>query len=319
MIFLQILKIIGIILLILVGVVLFALLSILFYPIRYKANGDARINCNNISESVSTSHIGGIHGKCKWLYHILGISFQIEKDENLTYNVELRVLFFKKIIFTSDFEESDVNTEETKVDFEESDTKIEESSNEKIESLNKEVESSNKSEVSITKKSKPQKKSFFEKNIDKIRKIKKVPKSIARGIKSKIRRLKKTKDNIEEFKSKINAIVKDRAFKDSVKHVKDEIFILIKILSPKKIKGYTEFSLGEPDKTGYVTGAVSMLPFAYQEGCEIYPDFQSEKAFLKSDFDVKGSIQVYKLLLIAFRIWQDKELLRLINKIKRMF
>ncbi len=82
MIALQILKIIGIILLVILGLILFLLAVILFVPIHYRADGDFTDKGNEYN----------VHARVNWILHIIRVSYDKNKE---TSDATAKVLFFK--------------------------------------------------------------------------------------------------------------------------------------------------------------------------------------------------------------------------------
>lgn len=78
----------------------------------------------------------------------------------------------------------------------------------------------------------------------------------------------------------------------------------LKHILPRKVKGYVHYGMDEPYKTGQVTGYLSLLPFVYQKGLSMQPDF--EQKVLELDVKLKGRIQLGYLLRIVLNrnIWR---------------
>lgn len=74
----------------------------------------------------------------------------------------------------------------------------------------------------------------------------------------------------------------------------------LKHILPRKVKGYVHYGMDEPYKTGQVTGYLSLLPFVYQKGLSIQPDF--EQKVLELDVKLKGRIRLEYLLRIVLNI-----------------
>ena len=74
----------------------------------------------------------------------------------------------------------------------------------------------------------------------------------------------------------------------------------LKHILPRKVKGYVHYGMDEPYKTGQVTGYLSLLPFVYQKGLSMQPDF--EQKVLELDVKLKGRIRLGYLLRIILNI-----------------
>lgn len=108
--------------------------------------------------------------------------------------------------------------------------------------------------------------------------------------KKKIRRLQKFWN--------LSCTVKTREY------LKSYIPRTLKHILPRKVKGYVHYGMDEPYKTGQLTGYLSLLPFVYQKGLSMQPDF--EQKVLELDVKLKGRIQLGYLLRIVLNrnIWR---------------
>ena len=126
---------------------------------------------------------------------------------------------------------------------------------------------------------------------------------------------KKSKKNFSfQGLSSIMKCVKQN--KKLLKRLYREIKELLKYLAPKKVRGTFAFGTGDPSSTGLVTGLISLVPIAYQEGVYVTPDFEEKR--LAADFFVKGRIRVIYFLRLFLRLYQDKELKRMWKQIHRL-
>lgn len=88
-----------------------------------------------------------------------------------------------------------------------------------------------------------------------------------------------------------------------------ELWLFIRYLSPKKFRGQFVIGTGDPSSTGLLIGGMSLLPFAYQKGVHICPDFE-EKVFEAEGY-MKGRIRILYLVRLALRIYRDRDLRRI--------
>lgn len=112
-------------------------------------------------------------------------------------------------------------------------------------------------------------------------------------------------------------MLSDKADKAAVKHLKEEGFLILKRVCPKKLKLNLEFSTGEPDTTGIALGIIAMFPVCYKNKWNIKCDFESEEAYAVGVFDISGHIFVISVLGAVIRIMLDKNCRRLYNKITK--
>ena len=138
-------------------------------------------------------------------------------------------------------------------------------------------------------------------------------------IKSFLQKLKDKKESIEEkikrLIEKVNEIkeaVNSDEFNRAWLLIKKELFVVLKHIRPKRVKGCLVFGMENPADTGQILGLLAVFYPYYQKGLSIYPDF--DKKILEGEIFLKGSIQVYKLLLVAWHLYRCKELHYLINR-----
>lgn len=347
MIFLQILKIIGIILLVLLGILLLALLLVLFYPVTYRIKGSYHKQVQ-------------IDGKVSWLFHLISLRCTIENQKQLQY---LRILWFRKLLrddFSENaeaenadaehFESGNAETEHTKTvdsetekgqaraqknsqpyseeDFFDEEDKIrlkmqEEQDTE--EEFTDEVFEEDKEELvqrenpydknqekdsqnsSLLRYGKSKKKFSI---MDKAKDIWNRVKHFIKTLWQKICSICKTAEQFREF-------VNDAKHREAFGVLKTEAFHFLKVVCPSRMKLEASFSTGSPDKTGQALGILCLFPLAYQNRWRIYPDFESEEFYIEADFDVKGHVFLYQIIHIMFKIVLNKNCRQLYNDIRK--
>lgn len=123
--------------------------------------------------------------------------------------------------------------------------------------------------------------------------------------------IEKTLDDIhlklEKIKKKINRVKKFWNMKCTVKtraYLKKYLKGVIKHIMPRKIKGYIRYGLGDPCKTGQLTGYISLIPLFYQKGFDVYPDFYDK--VIDVDVMIKGKIYLGYIVRIVLKpyIWK---------------
>ena len=67
---------------------------------------------------------------------------------------------------------------------------------------------------------------------------------------------------------------------------------------------------------GQVTGLVSLLPVFYQKELSLQPEFS--EACLEGEFFLKGRIRAASLLLLALKIWFNKDFQKVYKHLKAM-
>lgn len=294
MIFLNILKIIGIVLVVLLCILLVLILLVLFYPVKYRILGTEVYDKENKSD---------IHIRLSWIFHLIGVNVDI--DPELTAG--LRILFVKKNLM----KDSDTSNDRSDNNGDGGSCDSDSCNSDSIEAEN----IKNISETDI-------------KNTDNIavaeEKINanatKAEKSVSEDEYTNATNAysnNKGKEKIKRLTGKIKKILKDDSCKAALNKIKTELINLLKAIMPYKLYLKAEFSAGSPDKIGMVLGILAMFPIGYRNKWKIRPDFEREEIYIDSEFDIKGHIFLYKILVIAIRVLVDKNCRKLYNEIRK--
>ena len=294
MIFLNILKIIGIVLVVLLCILLVLILLVLFYPVKYRIFGTEVYDKENKSD---------IHIRLSWIFHLIGVNVEI--DPELTAG--LRILFVKKnLIKDSDTSNDDENDRNDNAD----DGSSYDSGANDNESAQKVV----KKDVIETENNSSDNKDIYDNNISDNEDSYDSDDTSEEESDTE-REIKKEK--IKRLTAKIKKILKDDSCKEALNKIKTELINLLKAIMPYKLYLKAEFSAGSPDKTGMVLGILAMFPIGYKNKWKIRPDFEREEIYIDSEFDIKGHIFLYKILVIAIRVLVDKNCRKLYNEIRK--
>lgn len=299
MIFLNILKIIGIVLVVLLCILLVLILLVLFYPVKYRILGTEVYDKENKSD---------IHIRLSWIFHLIGVNMDI--DPELTAG--LRILFVKKNLMkdsdTSN-DRSDNNGDGGSCDSDSCDS----------DSCNSDsIEAENIKNISETDIKNTDNIAVAEEKIN--ANATKAEKSVSEDEYTNATNAysnNKGKEKIKRLTGKIKKILKDDSCKAALNKIKTELINLLKAIMPYKLYLKAEFSAGSPDKTGMVLGILAMFPIGYRNKWKIRPDFEREEIYIDSEFDIKGHIFLYKILVIAIRVLVDKNCRKLYNEIRK--
>lgn len=286
-IFLLVLKIAGLVLLVLLGLICFLVLIILFFPVRYRIWGsfhDKKLN---------------MKARLFLLLHLAGLYIDVNESGHTMY---LRILGFKKNLKERDnpgkFEDTIKNTgRSTKTSV------VNPMAEQDLQML-----SLNETAHTETAEGEPgQKSSRF---------------GIWQKLKQRLKQLKyffqKLKYNITHFREKAEEISQMLQAEDNRAafcKLKENLFSLLKYLSPKKSKLDLKYSAGPPDITGKLLGVLALFPAGYKNNWNIIPDFVSEEAYLETDFDFRGHLYGIQILVLLLGIVLDKNCQKLYNKI----
>lgn len=323
MIFLNILKIIGIVLVVLLCILLVLILLVLFYPVKYRIFGTEVYDKENKSD---------IHIRLSWIFHLIGVNVDI--DPELTAG--LRILFVKKNLMKdsdtsndrgdnngdggscdSDSHNSDSIEAENIKNISETDIKNTDNIAVAEEKINA---NATKAEKSVSEDEYTNATNAYSNNIETENNSSDNNDSFDSNDTSEEesdteREIKKEK--IKRLTAKIKKILKDDSCKDALNKIKTELINLLKAIMPYKLYLKAEFSAGSPDKTGMVLGILAMFPIGYRNKWKIRPDFEREEIYIDSEFDIKGRIFLYKILVIAIRVLVDKNCRKLYNEIRK--
>lgn len=296
-----VLKVIGIILLILSALLLFLILLVLFFPVGYSV-------CGVSEEDVS------VKGKVYWLFSALSFRFAYEKSELST---EIRIFGFR----LKKREEDSFPEEE---DFSEDDS----FSGEKDFSEDKSLER-DETPVSADEREKAQKASKEEPSCadeqEKAQKASNETSKEERGRKGSTRKQKASADTSgrESERKKPGSFLKkgkelwhtmtQEENKATAKSALGELIYLLKHFRVRKIQSELTFSAGDPALTGQVLGVLCLMPFLYQKGVRITPDFEAEKWYVRGRINGTGHMRLVHVLRSLIRLWKDENIRKLIK------
>lgn len=109
--------------------------------------------------------------------------------------------------------------------------------------------------------------------------------------------------SLREKVGRIKAMTEDEDNRLAFSFVKGEVFKLLRHMRPRRIKGYVRFGLADPADTGKVLGIIYAILRKQPKHLAIRPDFE-HKVF-ETDMQIKGRIQLYYLLFIAYRVYKN--------------
>jgi len=110
-------------------------------------------------------------------------------------------------------------------------------------------------------------------------------------------------------------VISDASYRRGMVCIIQKVFMVWKHYAPHKIVADFAFSLGEPDTTGYVLGAISCIPFSSANIKRIEPDFESEDPYFQGFLSFVGRIQLIFLLIAGIGIVLKRECRALIKVI----
>lgn len=322
---LLILKIAGIVLLSLLGILILLVLMVLFVPVRYNISADYH--------SRLTANI-----KISWLLNVLRLKASYAND----LSVKAYAMFFKIFDNNSDKEKKQKNKEGDKYidDMYGADSSQETAGqyaagrqNEtsgagnsqdtavQVEALEADIkqhkESKSDNQHNDDDKHNRQSVSQPDKKKDLIGRLKAALNSVKDkliSIKSKFKKLLKAiVDKKRSAWQKINdlkVIINDEENKELVRLIKKELKELIREITPVKYDVNVRYGCEEPYMTGRILGVIAVIYGITGVQFNITPEF--EQKVLEGDIYMKGRVRIYRLLLIALRIYKNNRFRKLV-------
>lgn len=128
------------------------------------------------------------------------------------------------------------------------------------------------------------------------------------AVRKKKQELEKKVDRLKKFWN-LSCTVRTRSY------LKKYVGSVFRHIAPRRVKGRIHYGFDEPYKTGQITGYLSLMPFVYQKGLSLEPDFYNK--VMEGNLYVRGHIQLGYILRIALNlnIWRTvKAARKLVNK-----
>ncbi len=323
MVFLSVLKMIGLVLLCILLFILLILVIVLFVPLRYRL----------AFSSDSDSERYGLELHVTWLLSILhGVAWykiEGEKDEEKPFGYELRALWFK-LFKKDDSEEGEEETveylpeehieeawtEEVEKRVEEPLPELEEEPQEEPEKTGTEEPEDKESEDLWEEED--EKKSFRDQVKEFVRVLKRIFKKIhdiknnARyEIKEKYDKIKRLYHRAEHLKDTLESERFEEAFDRSLK----ELIRILKDLKPSGYRVDLTYGFDDPALTGEVTGLIAAF-FPFSRGrSNLLPDF--DRKVLKGEGFIKGSMRLFTFLIVLWMLYFNKSIRWTIRELKK--
>lgn len=323
---LTILKIIGIVLLCILATVLLIVFMVLFVPIRYK------IVLDKSNTEVSSF---SVKGKVTYLLHLLNVHFAYPSDDLYYVRISFFRIFPKKEKIRKSKQENTQNIEsvvednnsvvelpnenstESKSDWATIDYEEPPKGEPSLDEVTKvdcvEVDHLQVDEQVLEKteddqhdenKEKPGIRDFIKKIIDIVSNIKLTVKKVYDKILD-------IRNNIEYYCNIINS----KVFKDAFKLCKKELFKILKIILPKKIKGYARFGSDDPTTCAQIYGGYVVLRPLLGKHFDMKIDYQND--ILEGHIELAGYICICSLLFIGVKLFFNKNIRKLIKLFKK--
>ncbi len=338
---LLILKIIGILLAVLLGLLFVILITVLFVPLRYRLEGWRRPESGEFA----------IKGRVSWFLSLISVRLGYEKEAFLQIRLlgipwkgggkkkgegakepeqlprtegpeEEADIQAKRLPAEESSKEAPVLLKATAIEMAETSDRPEESAKRKVPAgAESPGERDSVKESSGGQESAGDKESV--KIFGKIRNILRGLWEKLKGIPDRVRALRERLagmvESLRQKKEKLDrwlAYLKSEEVKATVHLLWRQTKRLFRHLRPQKVRIRGRFGFGDPALTGQVTGLMSLLPVFYRKELSLHPEFT--KACLEGEFFLKGRIRMASLLLLALKIWFNKDFQKVYKHLKAM-
>ncbi len=298
---LTVLKVIGIILLILSALLLFLILLVLFFPVGYSV-------CGVSEEDVS------VKGKVYWLFSALSFRFAYEKSELST---EIRIFGFRlkkreedSFPEDEDFLENDSFSGDG--DFSEDKALERDETLVRADEQEKAKKASNEEPSRADEQEKAQKASNETSKEESVHKSSTQKKKASADTSGRESERKKPGSFLKKGKELWHTMTQEEN-KATAKSALGELIYLLKHFRVRKIQSELTFSAGDPALTGQVLGVLCLIPFLYQKGVHITPDFEAEKWYVRGRINGTGHMRLVHVLRSLTRLWKDENIRKLIK------
>jgi len=305
-----ILKWIGIILLSILALVLLVLLAVLFVPLRYKVKGSYEEKPDAAVTVSWLLHL--IHVKVRyadalfWQVRIFGIPFLDSRREKKQKEPEAsEASEANEASETVPDGVTEVVGEENAPSAEVTDIKAEATG------ITDETETADEAETP----DEPERKGIFSKLAEFLRALFRTIGQVFRKIRYTIHNICDKIRNVRENIGYYHSVLTSEEGHATLALVKRELGNLFKHIAPRKFKLDLRFGFDDPATTGQVMGIAGMLYPLWNYDITLRPDF--EQKVMAGKVYIRGRIRVFTLIRIAWRVYFNKNLKKVLAKLKK--
>lgn len=303
---LQILKILGIIVLILLGILLFVILTALFVPVRYQAKG----------------YYAGtyeVQAKATWLMHMVSVRVVYSKGQALLIVVKLLGI---TVFHNLKNEQKKLKKEKrVQVAEQEVNTNLKERDEKNIilpvtqvqpHTRPRKIEQPISKEIDVEKEKIEEKSSFLEKIRAVIKKFITQIVNIKYTIQKSYATIKGIKENITYYMQ----ILHEDSTKEAIRLCKKQLLRIGKNVKPKVFLVHVHLGMEDsPDKLGQILAIWGMAYPFHKGNIAIQAEF--DKTVMEGDFLIKGHITLYVYLWTLYLFLFDKNIRRVKKRLLR--
>ena len=137
--------------------------------------------------------------------------------------------------------------------------------------------------------------------------------------KSVLNKLKSVQEKTGSAKEKINngiAVFRFLREQELIPAVWTKLKTFLLHIRPRVLEGHLQFGLTDPANTGQILGGIAMIPFLYQTELQIKPDFEADENYIKGQLYTRGHICCIHLVILLTRLLLDKKIRGVIRMIR---
>lgn len=124
------------------------------------------------------------------------------------------------------------------------------------------------------------------------------------------------KNSSNKIKQNYKEIVFGEKYRKTINLIIKELFKTLNRLKPRVFRADINYSLGEPDKTGMLTGGLSLLSFIYNKKNKVYPDFESNYPYISGKIKIKGQVKLIWFVVLFFKLFSKSSVRSLLQKLR---
>lgn len=88
-------------------------------------------------------------------------------------------------------------------------------------------------------------------------------------------------------------------------------------IRPRQLRGQIQFGFSDPATTGQVLGGIAMIPFLYQTELVVNPDFEAEKAYVSGNIYIKGRMHLIHFIILIVKVLLDKNMRSFLSSLRK--
>lgn len=328
---LLILKIIGIVLAILLGIILLGIVCVLFVPVRYRLTADGKLG---EEEPVR------LNAKVHWLFHLINVTFSYSQSACL----KIRLLCFTIYDSTKTRKRKKNSAKEDVSDKNESTQKagvLEEKDGQNavdasVEGMQQEAGNVDNAVTDGPEHNPEQGLEYKQEQLQVqqdcgeednrfVKKIKKIMSAIItlihriwNAIKNIEYTIRKICDKIREIIENIRyytEVLKSDVFQSSWAVCRKQILKILRMLKPQKCRINVRVGTGDPAGTGQLMAVYGILYPVI--GNHVFVEADFEQRIIEGDLYIKGRIRGIVFIVVAFKLFFNKDIRHLIKLLKR--